>query len=335
MTRGDRTMKRILALLLAAAMVMSCATALAAWTCTCGAANEGGFCTECGTAKPSAGGTWKCACGRENDSKFCPSCGRSKEAANSCAACGRQFGEGESYRFCPSCGAATDGAAAPASRTFRVTEAHATGDGGTSITWEDSAGGGPYTVYCCFGAGNKPTLAATDVYGTSCVTYAIEPGMTYRVWVTDGQATTEEFRYYVPNIADSYHDQVIARTRMKKLTNGAYERVSAFSADELNAFKAYGADGGQYPYVVDLELDYDIDSDRYVRVQVFILGDSLNNYFVGYEESMLLPAGDGCMLSDVIDLSEFIASEDIAPGLCSISVYFDGLSACMGLLKIE
>lgn len=43
------------------------------WTCSCGTANTGKFCAECGSPKPSA--EWKCSCGTVNTGKFCAECG--------------------------------------------------------------------------------------------------------------------------------------------------------------------------------------------------------------------------------------------------------------------
>lgn len=47
------------------------------WKCVCGAVNNGKFCAECGTAKPSESG-WTCACGNVNKGKFCEECGKPK-----------------------------------------------------------------------------------------------------------------------------------------------------------------------------------------------------------------------------------------------------------------
>ncbi len=44
------------------------------WTCSCGAANTGKFCSECGLPKPSA--EWTCSCGTVNTGKFCSECGK-------------------------------------------------------------------------------------------------------------------------------------------------------------------------------------------------------------------------------------------------------------------
>ena len=45
----------------------------AGWTCACGAANSGKFCSECGAPKPAA--EWTCSCGAVNKGKFCSECG--------------------------------------------------------------------------------------------------------------------------------------------------------------------------------------------------------------------------------------------------------------------
>ena len=51
----------------------------ASWTCSCGQANTGNFCSACGKAKPAGG--WFCPnCGKRNESgmNFCPECGTRK-----------------------------------------------------------------------------------------------------------------------------------------------------------------------------------------------------------------------------------------------------------------
>lgn len=51
------------------------------WTCSCGAANQGNFCQECGTKRPAGAPLYKCdKCGWQpedphNPPKFCPECG--------------------------------------------------------------------------------------------------------------------------------------------------------------------------------------------------------------------------------------------------------------------
>ena len=48
------------------------------WTCSCGAANTGKFCSECGSPRPAAQIRYRCSqCGFEpqGQSKFCPECG--------------------------------------------------------------------------------------------------------------------------------------------------------------------------------------------------------------------------------------------------------------------
>ncbi len=46
------------------------------WTCGCGAANSGKFCSECGSPRP--GGEWICSCGARNTGKFCTECGKKR-----------------------------------------------------------------------------------------------------------------------------------------------------------------------------------------------------------------------------------------------------------------
>ncbi len=45
----------------------------AAWTCSCGAANNGNFCTNCGKPRPAS--NWTCKCGNLNNGNFCTNCG--------------------------------------------------------------------------------------------------------------------------------------------------------------------------------------------------------------------------------------------------------------------
>lgn len=75
------------------------------WKCSCGAVNEGNFCSRCGAKKPepkAAAGTWKCSCGAENTGKFCVECGSPKPQEDgwkcSCGAVNKG-------KFCPECGA--------------------------------------------------------------------------------------------------------------------------------------------------------------------------------------------------------------------------------------
>lgn len=43
------------------------------WTCSCGTVNQGNFCSNCGSKKPSA--EWTCSCGTVNQGNFCSNCG--------------------------------------------------------------------------------------------------------------------------------------------------------------------------------------------------------------------------------------------------------------------
>lgn len=47
----------------------------AGWTCACGAANTGRFCSNCGKPQPQPTG-WVCSCGTANSGNFCQNCGR-------------------------------------------------------------------------------------------------------------------------------------------------------------------------------------------------------------------------------------------------------------------
>lgn len=49
-------------------------TNTAQWVCSCGAANSGKFCQNCGKPAPAAG--WVCSCGTVNNGNFCTNCGK-------------------------------------------------------------------------------------------------------------------------------------------------------------------------------------------------------------------------------------------------------------------
>lgn len=73
------------------------------WLCSCGAVNDGKFCTECGAPQG-----WVCACGSINKGKFCPECGAKKPAGlplYRCDKCGWEPEDPQNPpKFCPECG---------------------------------------------------------------------------------------------------------------------------------------------------------------------------------------------------------------------------------------
>ena len=73
------------------------------WLCSCGAKNEGKFCSECGSKKPVASGSWICSCGAENSGKFCSECGSPRPDSDwFCTECGAK--NSASAKFCSECG---------------------------------------------------------------------------------------------------------------------------------------------------------------------------------------------------------------------------------------
>lgn len=74
------------------------------WTCACGQANSGKFCSNCGTPAPAPKKVWTCVCGQTNEGKFCSNCGKPAAMGPWTCTCGA-VNEG---KFCSNCGKARE-----------------------------------------------------------------------------------------------------------------------------------------------------------------------------------------------------------------------------------
>lgn len=70
------------------------------WTCQCGTANTGKFCSNCGQPQPQPQGEWVCQCGTPNTGRFCGNCGQPQPQGPWTCQCGTA-NEG---KFCSNCG---------------------------------------------------------------------------------------------------------------------------------------------------------------------------------------------------------------------------------------
>lgn len=70
------------------------------WTCSCGTANTGKFCSECAAPKPAPAVQWTCSCGTVNTGKFCSECASPKPVSDSwVCSCGTT----NTGKFCSEC----------------------------------------------------------------------------------------------------------------------------------------------------------------------------------------------------------------------------------------
>ena len=322
-------MKKWTALLVLLVLLCAAMTALADWTCACGAANDGKFCTECGTAMP-ADDTWTCACGKENTSKFCASCGRSKDAANTCAVCGYKPEDGGAFKFCPKCGASSDASAAasttppPAAEPLRITSIRDNGEGSATINWK--GGYPPYTVYARSYSGTMAQVIVADTYDTSVITRHLEPYYGHQVWVVGG-GTSQEKLYQSEGKMKSFREwtgnSISVQALTLKVNHGSAETVKWFSRAEIEATKAATDDpySWMYDYSLDVEFKYRFTDDHYAMLQMYVTTPGGSILWLGTAEDALLPAGEGCVLPDLVQLYNCLSGDKIEKGMYKVSFY--------------
>jgi len=69
------------------------------WTCSCGAVNNGKFCSQCAKPQPAPLAGWTCACGTANTGKFCSECAAPQPAGEWTCSCGAV----NKGKFCSEC----------------------------------------------------------------------------------------------------------------------------------------------------------------------------------------------------------------------------------------
>ena len=323
-------MKRLLSLLLVAALLLTAVPALADWTCACGTSNDAKFCTECGSAKP-ADDTWTCGCGKQNSSKFCSSCGRAKDAANSCAACGYKPADGGAFKFCPSCGTAFGASGGSggsggtvAGEPLKITSATNNRDGTVTIRWK--GGSAPYTVYCTSYSGSRPQVVVADTWDTSITTRVMEPFFGYKVWVTGG-GESEKHVYSAGDSFTSFHDlhgEYIfgGPVQLKINHGGSAQKVDSYSAWEIENTKASGS-GWTYDYCADAKFTSNCSVDRTIRLQVYVTTPGGSIIHCGVVDDVFVPAGEECVVHNAVQLYACFVGEQVETGSYSVS-YYDG-----------
>ena len=225
-------MKKIAALALTLAFLLSLSTAFA-WSCPgCGSEMNGKFCTECGAKKP----------------------------ANVCPECGTDFGD-TLPKFCTECGtklaAASTATPAPAADAEepQISYATQTGGGSIGVVWM-ADGTQEYTVEYVLKQSNDPYAdrAANDGFytfsGKSSIGMAacgsVIPGEDYWIGLFDAQGRG----HYAPfegSPAGTFDDfEITPLVLPQRVIGGEKDTVYALSVEEIEAGVSSGLYFGMY-----------------------------------------------------------------------------------------